>query len=204
LIEVRYLLSQLFPIFKLPVTRNEVDREHVSQLFDIIRPELPKIWDKLYLREIFDKEEDGKVLDFELACYAKYLILAGYLASVNNPKNDIQYFSTAAVHTSKRKKHAGVAAPKDTGTMVGRRDFELHRLLAIFYSIIEDVSSHIPDVKDIYHQIATLTTLNFFSSVSTEINLDAVMKLRCNVSFEFIEALSLNVKFDLSKYLYTA
>jgi len=42
------------------------------------------------------------VLDFELAGYAKYLILASYLASYNDAKYDELYFSTGE-HKKKKK-----------------------------------------------------------------------------------------------------
>ncbi len=41
-------------------------------------------------------------LDFELAGYAKYLVLAGYLASYNDPRFDVDHFSAKTVGQAKK------------------------------------------------------------------------------------------------------
>lgn len=75
LCELRHLVRELFPKFKDPVerqgerhtyTRNAqlsfraplsgVKKEDTTKLFALIKPELEKIWDKLYLRDMSSTE----------------------------------------------------------------------------------------------------------------------------------------------------
>lgn len=50
-------------------------------------------------------------------------------------------------------------------------------------------------------QIASLVALNFLTWVSPEGKLDTV-KLKCNITFNFVEALAANIHVDLNKYLH--
>jgi len=50
-------------------------------------------------------------------------------------------------------------------------------------------------------QIASLVALNFLTWVSQEGVLDTV-KLKCNVTYDFVSVLALNIQVDLGKYLH--
>ncbi len=59
LTELRMLTRELFPKFKDPIEQQGVRKDEISKLFTLIKPELAKIWDKLYLREFNTQEKTG-------------------------------------------------------------------------------------------------------------------------------------------------
>ena len=78
-------------------------------------------------------------LSFELPYYAKYLIIAAFLASYNSPKEDKKLFVKLSGRTKKRvPKNSKNSQAKISSLVMGPRQFDLERLLAIFYSIIEE------------------------------------------------------------------
>lgn len=87
-----------------------------------------------------DSLSDEKIkfekLALDLPYYAKYFLIAAYIASFNSPKYDRQLFVKAS---NKRKK---TKVPKKSensiSELVGPKNFSLDRLLAIFYAIIEE------------------------------------------------------------------
>jgi origin recognition complex subunit 5 len=200
--ELRRLLRELFPKFKEPIILKGLKQEDTTKLFASIRPHLNNIWQRLYLRNITADTPNHKGLDLELAYYAKYLILASYLASYNDPKLDVQYFSKTT--SGRRKRKGGRRVPKIQDTnqqLVGPRAFTLPRLLAIFYSILDDEKRSECNANDIFLQISSLVSLNFLThTVDSNTNIDDY-KLKCNVEYSFVEALAANVQFELNKYL---
>lgn len=88
-----------------------------------------------------DSLSDEKIkfekLALDLPYYAKYFLIAAYIASFNSPKYDRKLFVKAS---NKRKKvnHIPKKSENSTSELVGPKIFSLDRLLAIFYAIIEE------------------------------------------------------------------
>ncbi|KAI8328325.1 origin recognition complex subunit 5 C-terminus-domain-containing protein [Chlamydoabsidia padenii] len=142
--------------------------------------------------------------DFDLPYYTKFLLLACYLASYNPPRFDIRYFAKGREERSK-KKGGGTRKGKADNTggkmrqqLVGPKAFPIERMLAIFYSIIDD---ELEDSIDIQLQISSLTTLRLLVRCTTLDKLDGA-KYKCNVSFDFIRAAAQSVRFEIDRYLY--
>jgi len=77
-------------------------------------------------------------LSFELPVFAKYLLIAAYLASYNMPKEDKKMFVKLSGKTKKRVENKSkTSSAKLSLQTLGPRIFDLARLLAIFYAIIE-------------------------------------------------------------------
>lgn len=76
-------------------------------------------------------------LALDLPYYAKYFLIAAYIASFNAPKYDRQLFVKSS---NKRKKTSQISKKLENSTseLVGPKIFSLDRLLAIFYAIIEE------------------------------------------------------------------
>lgn len=74
----------------------------------------------------------------DLPYYAKYFLIAAYIASFNAPKYDRQLF----VKVSNKRKKVITKSQKKTensaSELVGPKIFSLDRLLAIFYAILEE------------------------------------------------------------------
>ncbi|CAO3588911.1 unnamed protein product [Absidia cylindrospora] len=142
--------------------------------------------------------------DFDLPYYTKFLLLACYLASYNPPRFDVRYFARGREERSK-KKGGGTRKGKAENTggkmrqqLVGPKAFPMERMLAIFYSIIDD---ELEDSIDIQLQITSLTTLRLLVRCTSMDKLDGA-KYKCNVSFDFIRAVAQSVRFEVDRYLY--
>ncbi|KAI7849589.1 origin recognition complex subunit 5-like protein [Circinella umbellata] len=142
--------------------------------------------------------------EFDLPYYTKFLLLASYLASYNPARYDVRYFSKVG-EARTRKKGGGTRKSKaDQGggkmrpQLLGPKAFPMERMLAIFYSIIDD---SLEDSIDVQTQITSLTTLRLLVRANNMDRLDGA-KFKCNVSFEFIRAVAKSVRFEIDKYLY--
>ncbi|KAG0174200.1 Origin recognition complex subunit 5 [Apophysomyces sp. BC1021] len=148
----------------------------------------------------------GRVLaDFDLPYFTKFLLIASYLASYNPPRFDVRYFSKTAEQRKKKKGGGSRNSRVDSqggGKMrqqlLGPKAFPVERMLAIFYSIVED---SLEDTIDIQQQITSLTTLRLLVRATNLDRLDAA-KYKCNVSFDFIRGVAKTVRFEIENYLY--
>jgi len=134
--------------------------------------------------------------DFELPYYSKYLMIASYLASYNPPQNDIRLFSSKTSSTKQKNHSRSSKTAKATQLNSGARAFPIDRMLAIFFSIVNE---NVTSTVIIYSQISSLVTLNLLTQVSATGNIDNT-KLKCNVSREFIESISKQLKFPLENF----
>ncbi|KAG2173143.1 hypothetical protein INT43_004516 [Umbelopsis isabellina] len=226
--ELRHLVALLFPLFINPIRDGRAKPHETSKLFKLSQPYFAEATDKLYLREISSSEwakrtsemaqgdialdTDASVVtairtnsrgDFDLPYYTKFLLIASYLASYNPPRFDVRYF--AKVGEEKRKRKRGIQKPvhdKSGGKMrqqlLGPKAFPVERMLAIFYSIIDE---QLDDGIDIPVQITSLTTLRLLIHTTKMDKLDGA-KYKCNVSFDFIRGVARSVRFEIDKYLF--
>ncbi|KAJ2373618.1 hypothetical protein IW150_003535 [Coemansia sp. RSA 2607] len=225
--ELRHLVAMLYPKFVQPVFEGQATRSEFSRLFKLCQPYFSAASERLYLREISTSEwqrvgpasatnraEDVAQAIYELAdgslgsgimelpYYTKFLLVAGFLASYNPSRLDMQYFARGRDPSAKGRKRKRQAEDALGGQkrqqLVGPRAFAIERLLAIFYSIVaEAVDSSV----DVQVQIASLVTLRLFTRTSSGDRLDGV-KCRCNVGLETIRAISRSVQFEVDRFLY--
>ncbi|ELR21580.1 origin recognition complex subunit 5 family protein [Acanthamoeba castellanii str. Neff] len=202
LTEVRRIVLHFLNKFNDPLLTAGLGTEN-GRVLQKLKPHLGQVWQKLFAG--LPTEDEDERLDFELAGYAKYLVLAGYLASYNDPRFDVDHFSAKTVGQAKKGGGRTFAQLKEDPNLrlLGPRDFSLDRLLAIFSAIADRVGDVDTGNHNIYHQVSTLVSLGFFIRVSTEENLDT-MRLKCNMSHEFINNLAANLSFDLSNGLVPA
>jgi len=226
--ELRHLVALLFPLFINPIRDGRAKPHETAKLFKLAQPYFAEATDKLYLREISSSEwakrtsemanakttmtTDASVVtairtnargDFDLPYYTKFLLIASYLASYNPPRFDVRYFAKAG--EEKRKRRKGIQKPVSDKTggkmrqqLLGPKAFPVERMLAIFYSIIEE---KLDDAIDIPVQITSLTTLRLLLRTTNMDKLDGA-KYKCNVSFDFIRGVARSVRFEIDKYLF--
>ncbi|RKO85407.1 origin recognition complex subunit [Blyttiomyces helicus] len=82
--------------------------------------------------------------------------------------------------------------------LLGPKSFDLERMLAIFYNIIDD---KIPMSIDVQKQIASLITLRLLVRVTKQERLETV-RCKCNVGFDLVHQVAQSVGFELGRYLY--
>lgn len=74
----------------------------------------------------------------DLPYYAKYFLIAAYIASFNKSIYDRQLFVKASNKKRKSKIRVSKKSENSIRELVGPKSFSLDRLLAIFYAIIEE------------------------------------------------------------------
>ncbi|GJJ68523.1 origin recognition complex subunit 5 [Entomortierella parvispora] len=145
---------------------------------------------------------------FDLPYFTKFILIAAFLASYNPPRLDMRYFAKVSNQGGKMTKRAKVAAAKRHGhdslgsklrqQLLGPKTFPIERMLAIFYSILDEEAE---ETVHVHTQIASLVSLRLLQRVTPMDKLDSI-KCKCNVSYETIKALAKSTKFDIDKYLY--
>ena len=146
----------------------------------------------------------------ELPYYAKWLLVAAYLASFNPARLDALYFMKTT-ERKRRKKGGGTARaanrPNQTRKiprhLLAASAFSVDRLLSILHAILpHDLRTTI----DMYTQIATLTSLRLLvrsGGIGSSDPLEAGGKWRVGpaVSWEYVQALARSLDFGLLDYV---
>ncbi|KAK3700668.1 hypothetical protein LTR37_015857 [Vermiconidia calcicola] len=146
----------------------------------------------------------------ELPYYAKWLLIAAYLASYNPAKLDALYFMKST-ERKRSKKGGGTARSggrpsqkrKVPRHLLAASQFTLDRLLSILQAILpHDFRSTI----DVYSQIATLSGLRLLArsgGIGSNDPLEPGGKWRVGsaVTWEYVQALRRGLRFDVVDYI---
>ncbi|KAF2182865.1 hypothetical protein K469DRAFT_751988 [Zopfia rhizophila CBS 207.26] len=145
-------------------------------------------------------------MQHDLPYYSKYLLISAYLASYNPSRTDSTYFMK---HTdrrkNKRKVNTNAGATKSKHRRIARHlltpsPFPLDRVLAIFRGLID---GPVPQLADIYTQIATLTSMRLLVRVGGVGGdaLEAGARWRVNFGWEWVRGLGRGVGIEVGEYL---
>ncbi|KAG1650951.1 Origin recognition complex subunit 5 [Nymphon striatum] len=199
--ELKHIVESNFDKYVQPICQGEATENDVKKLWKNIEPHLIKSLQKIYCRhasiskpllngnaisklssitEINSSNFNYKTAVIELPFYSKFLLIAAYLSSYNPTRTDTRFFIKA------------------TNQLLGPKPFPLDRLLAIFYSIVEE---RVAPTHVIFSQISSLVTLRLLTSIGCDGSLD-VPKYKCSVSLDMIRNISRTVDFDIIRYLY--
>lgn len=205
--ELSYMAKINFDKYVEPIKNGKIDKNDVQGLWRNISGVLKANLEVIYLRVSADDSEQRTklcqeiesttklALSFELPFYAKYMLVAAYLASYNPAKEDKRLFVKQG---SKKKKKATVSKkPIKLTTQLGPKAFTLDRMLAIFYAILDE---KVGLTSNLLAQIPTMCQLRLLDIVG-ENNLDGP-KYKCCVSYDFIVIISKTVGFNVRNYLY--
>ncbi|XP_055383077.1 origin recognition complex subunit 5 [Condylostylus longicornis] len=210
LTELKYVSRNVFEIYCTPILKGEIRTDDVSKLWRYISNPLKKALAVVYTRTetlvdgcelLPENSELENVKSLELPFYAKYLLIAAFLASYNAAKEDKKLF----VKNSERKKkrlqtlNANAKVTDKMSTILGPKSFSIDRLLAIFYAILDE---KVGLTCNLLTQISTLVQLKFLTYVSGENNImDGSARLQCIVSLDFIFYIGKMVGFNVKQYL---
>lgn len=216
--ELRHQALINFSKYCEPVISDEISADDVHRLWKNIEPTLKKALHTVYLREISgprwnsmqsenkdaveeqnEKSAEASVvtsyrMTTELPFYSKFLLLAAYLASYNPPKTDHRFFvkNQGKTRKKKQKKRNEVNIH-----LLGPKPFVLDRMLAIFYSIVED--GVLPSAL-IFSQISSLVSLQLLACVTPEDQLSSP-KYKCLAELDLVRSIGRTVDFDIVSYL---
>lgn len=205
--ELRHLAAVNFPKFSAPMDCGSVKPDDVSSLWRNIAPHLRTSLHNVYLGTNVGYEQDesqvmiqsndiqsSQFLALDLPYYAKYFLIAAYLASYNSQRDDKRLF---VKNHGKQKKRIVQNKQKENSMygLLGPKPFSLDRLLAIFYAIMEEKAS---------------LTANLLSQISSLVELRLLIKLgdgldkpkyKCNVGLDCVQTIARTVGFNIRKYL---
>ncbi|KAJ8915068.1 hypothetical protein NQ315_014323 [Exocentrus adspersus] len=199
-------ISKNFVKYCQPIINKEHTINDSTALWRNIAPSLKSSLEVLYLRvdsvhsqKTLTTPKENLAQSLELPFYAKYLLIAAYLASYNSVKDDKRLFMKYHGKKTKTKKDVNVKnkVSERLNTQLGPKPFTLDRLLAIFYSVVDD---KVGFNNNLLVQVSSLVELQLLSTVSDNCCLDG-LKYKCNVNFDFIHGISRMVGFNIRKYL---
>lgn len=153
-------------------------------------------------------EEESKKGHYDLSVKTKYLVIAAFLASYNEPKYDSQFFSkgdnynTIMKHRTKRTKVVESGTGRLRRAMSAAIPFKLERLLAILNSIwTENVGIELLDDVELMTEIATLTSLKTLVKLKIGDTIGGQTKWKCNVHWNVVKKFADDVGFDILNHL---
>ncbi|KAI0592689.1 Origin recognition complex subunit Orc5 [Pyrenophora tritici-repentis] len=201
-------------------SRLMVNRRHLFQLEDSVLDRIisttstePTINDPTSIPTTPSKKKPANVTAHTLPYFTTHILIAAYLASYNPSRTDVTYFMK---HTDKRKnkrrapsaasfsvtgKRSGTKHRKISRHLLTPSPFTLDRLLAIFRALLEGT---VPQVADLYTQIATLTSMRLLVRAGGAGSNDALEgggRWRVNFGWEYARALGRNVGVEVGEYL---
>ncbi|XP_051154169.1 origin recognition complex subunit 5 [Leptopilina boulardi] len=205
--ELRYMASINFEKYIEPITDGKCTSDDNKSLWLNVVNVFKKNLEVIYLRVSSDdfvqneqlSNEIGSITklaqSFELPIYAKYILIASFLASYNPVKEDKYLFMKG---TKKRRKRAHVSMKKQVlNTQTGPKTFPFQRMLSIFCCIVEeDVDIN----TKVISQVPTMCELGLLTPVGDS-NIDEP-KFKCCVSYDFAMVISKIINFPLKNYLY--
>lgn len=141
-------------------------------------------------------------VNVELPFFSKFLLAAAYIASYNPQSTDRRFFCKNAGRlrkSIKQMKKLKEKRPRTTAAqLLGPKAFPIDRLMAIFYSIVDE---RVPPSANILSQLSSLVSLKLIANAGTGDSIDA-KKFKVCVSLEFIQNISKTIHFDINHYLY--
>ncbi|XP_022910034.2 origin recognition complex subunit 5 [Onthophagus taurus] len=207
-VELKSMAKIDFPVYCKPILDGSIMASDSMSLWKNIAPTLKKSLENLYVKisrknvslvEIENLSAGNLTQTLELPFYAKFLLIAAYLASYNPAKDDKRLFMK--YHGKKRKTMTDVKAKskvsEQLSTQLGPKPFSFDRLIAIFYAILENKVNF---NNNLLVQVSTLVELQLLTSTSDTCNLDG-QKYKCAVGLDFIQSVSKMVGFNIRKYL---
>lgn len=205
--ELRYMAKINFSKYIQPIEINGSKTVDTAILWRNISAIFKANLEVIYLRvssedfaknSQFSKEIESTTklaLSFELPYYAKYMLIASYLASYNSTKEDKHLF----VKQNMKKKGKGFTKKKATKlcTQSNPYNFPVSRMLAIFCAILDE---KVDINASLLAQIPSMCQLGLLTVVGNY-NLDEP-KLKCCVSYDFILVIAKTVGFSIQNYIY--
>ncbi|KAH3996718.1 hypothetical protein HBI38_155780 [Parastagonospora nodorum] len=218
LLSFRRTCMKLWRPFVEPVVTGQFGTRDFSRLI-INRKHLFQVEDAVLDRIVADAEPQAalepttpskrraaKMMIHTLPFFTTHILIAAYLASYNPSRTDVTYFMK---HTDKRKGKRRAPSTSVSNSMKARKisrhlltpsPFTLDRLLAIFRALLD---GGVPQVADLYTQIATLTSLRLLVRAGAGSNdaLEAGGRWRVNFGWEYARALGRSVGVEVGEYL---
>ncbi|CAL1684330.1 unnamed protein product [Lasius platythorax] len=207
--ELRHMAEINFAKYVEPIENKRIEPDNVAALWRNISAILRSNLEIIYLRVSTDDflqldhqisreiESTTKLaLSFELPFYAKYMLIASYLASYIPSKYDKDIFMKQ--RSKRKKKVRSVKKMGEMDSLKKSRVFTISRMLAIFCAILDE---RVDINANLLAQISTMCQLGLLSVVGDNILQLDEPKFKCCASQDFVTVVAKTVGFDIKNYL---
>lgn len=208
--ELRHMAKINFAKYVEPIESKRIKPDNVAALWRNISATLRSNLEIIYLRvstgdflqpdHQMSREIESTTklaLSFELPFYAKYMLIAAYLASYNPAKYDKHIFMK---QSSKRRKKIRSIKKTREDAQKRSRVFTISRMLAIFCAILDE---RVDINASLLAQISTMCQLGLLSIVGENVTQLDEPKFKCCASHDFIVVIAKTIGFDIKNYLST-
>lgn len=204
--ELQFLAEKCYPSYYTPVLKGKIMVNDAVNLWRNITKVFKVLLQTSHMRienqESSMEPTNGSSLSgfakmLELPYYAKYLLIASFLASHNEAKFDKRLFMK---HHGKEKKRQKIAKVSEKmNVQFGPKSFTIDRLLAIFYAILEE---KVGLTCNLLSQVSTLLDLNFLTVVSGENSImEGNTRLQSTIGLDFAINIGKVVGFNVKQFL---
>lgn len=207
--ELRHMAKINFAKYVEPVEDKRIKPDNATALWRNISATLRSNLEIIYLRvstgdlSQSDRQISREIesmtklaLSFELPFYARYMLIAAYLASHNLPKYDQRIFMKQS--NKKKKKVRSIKNTMATDTQKKPRVFTITRMLAIFCAILNE---KVDINANLLAQISTICQLGLLIAIGDNIFYLDEPKYKCCASRDFVTVVAKTVGFDIKHYL---
>ncbi|KAH3680136.1 hypothetical protein WICMUC_000537 [Wickerhamomyces mucosus] len=219
ILQIKRILIRLWDKFIEPIKDGQIKPNEFLQLYrknyNLIASDFG-LTTPITFTEVQPNEEDEEIDQEELkeeetnsfthlSSLSKYLLVAAYLASFNDSKQDWLYFSKLK-DVNKRnpfmKQLERSKRRKTISRLMEPKPFDLERLLAITHAIYNiDSAILLQSDVDMTTQIANLSSLKFLVKSNNQEYINSKTKWKVNVNFEDINQIAKDINFPLHNYL---
>jgi origin recognition complex subunit 5 len=215
------------------LTNNE-DHTNSMAIWNKMKPFLKQALTKIYLRESFHGKHNSTDLSrqfeslnlntgvpisglgneenvVDLPIYAKYLLISAYVATHNAAKYDKKLFEYGEGKTNARKIRYTSNYYQKTdelrhSAILKLQQFDLNRLMGIFYSLIFMHNSTLKSYGDlnlnsILSMLQMLKNFNFIQQLNSSYSCLDEPKYKCLIDFKTIASISKSLQINIKQYL---
>lgn len=214
--ELEFLANKCYPAYYAPVMNGELKLDDVQNLWRNINKVLKvalktshmrienltasdmnqKMIEESIIEPVKENSNRGFAQTLELPYYAKFLLIASFLASHNDAKFDKRLFMKHHGKERKRLKQAKVV--EKMNVQFGPKSFPIDRLLAIFYAIVDE---KVGLTCNLLSQISTLVDLNFLTMSGENNIMEGTARLQSTIGLDFAINIGKVVGFNVKQYL---
>ncbi|KAG7701717.1 hypothetical protein KL933_000592 [Ogataea haglerorum] len=198
------VLAKLWPVFINPV--NELGR--IQNGTNDVLTTFQRNKSLLQSEQgLLDDLASADIPSSDLPKKTKYILIASYLASYDDPKYDLILFSKQREARSNRKvRHSKKKSTKPSDQLSSRmlspQAFTLERLLAILHAIYdENCDEPLLNDVELLSELATLSTLKSVMKLKLGDTIGGGTKWKCNVNWSVIKKFSDDVGFEIENFL---
>lgn len=208
--ELAYLVSVAWPLYTAEAAKASGALQPAA-LFKAVSPHFLAMKQRLLHRDLevapaaaAPGGTSQRGMDVELPHFAKYMLVAAFLASHNPADTDLALLSRAHSGTKRGTKRRRSSAKNSSSLDKGPKPFTLERLQAVFHALVAAHAGTKASTEaaglDLLTTVATLISLGLLAKATARSGLDEV-KLRCAAGRDTVEKVAQRLQLPLASFM---